>query len=662
MDRSHTAAAETSVSESTFLELAIRQMMLTADCAAEIAQLASQRKTTVEKIAVEQGALSVVQVEILEALLHPHEVAPDYEILEVLGQGGLGVVFRACQERLGRVVALKTIRIDQASRQIAMQRFKQEAQLIARLQHPNVITAYDCGTHAGRLYLAMELVEGEDLEQWINRAGRLSETTAWHLARQAAAGLAHAAAREVVHRDIKPANLLITAPPDGFPLPSGVPLVKITDFGLALLYEDDQQQTRLTAAGSLMGTPHYMAPEQLGDSHVDQRADIYALGATVYHMLSGQAPFEGQTLGQILARKLKNETPALSELVPDISSGTVELVRRMMENEPERRVADYESLLHDIDSLLASRSADPSDVTPWAPSPPATKPAVPDLVNSMTETSTHKSLTPSVLAPAAKEQAAASANRSSTARRRWPAVVLSTLVVLLLGGLLVGAWHRFSRSAGPETRFVRSDSGWMQYFNKVGDGPLDPRFRTIVLGNWFPDIDVDGGNVLAGESAGEDAAICTIRLPQPPDHRLENYTARLAVDLRKARSVEVQFGAQQTTQDTPSWQGPHLAVRMTAESAELGRRDSPAVPLRSVAQTPRGKETRGADEPAPHEVVVERHGTHWIAKFDGREIGSLPVLGDEQLPEIRLIVTGGRALFYLYDIVELAAPTADPHS
>src|SRR5262249_28528733 len=147
------------------------------------------------------------------------------------------------------------------------------------------------GRHEGRLYFAMELVEGEDVEQRVEQRGPLDEATAWGLARQAASGLAHAAGFGIVHRDVKPANLLLVEPPAGFPLPHGLPLVKIADFGLAFLAEEAETRTRLTATNATVGSPHYMPPEQLEGASVDVRADIYALGATVYHMLAGQPPF-----------------------------------------------------------------------------------------------------------------------------------------------------------------------------------------------------------------------------------------------------------------------------------------------------------------------------------------------------------------------------------
>ena len=177
-------------------------------------------------------------------------------------------------------------------------RFEQEAQTVARLIHPHIITAFDFGKHAGRLYFAMEYVEGEDAERYVKRLHPLDERQVWMLIRQAASGLAHAAESGIVHRDIKPANMLLVTPPKGFPLPPGVPMVKIADFGLAFLSAEVNDRTRLTSEQSTLGSPHYMAPEQLNAGGVvDFRADLYSLGASAFHLLAGRAPFD-QNLGE----------------------------------------------------------------------------------------------------------------------------------------------------------------------------------------------------------------------------------------------------------------------------------------------------------------------------------------------------------------------------
>ncbi len=213
----------------------------------------------------------------------------------------------------------------------ALERFELEARTIGQLRHPNIITAHDYGRHGGRVFLAMELVEGTDLDRRIKENGPLEEFIAWGLMRQTVAGLAHAREHHVVHRDIKPANLILVPPPAGYPLPAGMPMVKIADFGLALLQEDVAADTRLTAPDATVGSPHYMAPEQLETSDVDFRADMYALGATMFHALAGRPPFAGMKLPQLIGAKLGDGPPRLEHLVPGLAPETCRLVHALLE-------------------------------------------------------------------------------------------------------------------------------------------------------------------------------------------------------------------------------------------------------------------------------------------------------------------------------------------
>jgi serine/threonine protein kinase len=216
-----------------------------------------------------------------------------YQLLEKLGEGGMGAVYKALHTKLEKVVALKVLKVLPANRlqnPNAISRFEREMRAVGKLNHVNIVAAHDAGEIDDKHYLVMELVDGIDLSELMRRVGPLNSADACELIRQAAVGLQHAHGRGMVHRDIKPSNLMLARTEDG------EPLVKVLDMGLALL--DDQQtaaRRELTTTGQMMGTLDYMAPEQGSDSHVvDIRADIYSLGATLFKLLCGKSPFSGE--------------------------------------------------------------------------------------------------------------------------------------------------------------------------------------------------------------------------------------------------------------------------------------------------------------------------------------------------------------------------------
>ncbi|MBN9119428.1 MAG: protein kinase, partial [Planctomycetes bacterium] len=295
-----------------------------------------------------------------------------YEILDTLGAGACGVVYKARQENLNRVLALKTVLMPDRATPELLGRFQKEAVSLAKLHHPNIVAVYDsgmCEKPGGQAYFAMELLDGEDLGARIDRAGPLPESVVWPIARQTAAALAHAAKNKIIHRDVKPANLFLVPPPTGFPLPDGVPMVKVTDFGLALSRaEGDQRQS---VAGTVLGTPVYMAPEQFAGSDVDERADIYGLGCTVYHALTGAPPFDGRTVWDVM---MKKSAPP-PRLAPPISPETADLVASMLAIAPDDRPRDYTELLARIDALPC---VDPGTGSLRLSAPSGRIPAVPD--------------------------------------------------------------------------------------------------------------------------------------------------------------------------------------------------------------------------------------------------------------------------------------------
>ncbi len=258
-------------------------------------------------------------------------VGGKYLLCDVIGEGGMGQVFRARHLALGRPVALKVIRPGRAGPDM-VRRFEREVRAAARLSpHPNVAAALDAGEAAGSLYLVMELVEGKDLARLIKESGPLPVPLACEYARQAALGLQHAHEAGLVHRDVKPSNLIVT--------PAGV--VKLLDLGLARIAADgDETSSSLTESGVVAGTPDYIAPEQVMDTHrADTRADLYSLGCTLYHLIGGRAPFAGSSPGQKLVLHQTKEPPPLASLRPDVPAAVAAFVARLMAKTPEGRYA-----------------------------------------------------------------------------------------------------------------------------------------------------------------------------------------------------------------------------------------------------------------------------------------------------------------------------------
>ncbi len=289
---------------------------------------------------------------------------PRYHVVGLLGQGGMGAVYQAEHRMMQRTVALKVINQEFVSNQAAVDRFHREVQTAAKLHHPNIVTAYDAEQAGDTHFLVMEYVPGTDLSEVVKERGPLPVTEACDYIRQTALGLQHAHEQGMVHRDIKPHNLMVA--PEG--------QIKILDFGLASLAtetispeEENPQsvirnpqsrnlQSSLTEAGTIMGTPDSIAPEQARDTRsVDIRADIYSLGCTFYYLLTGKTPFpDGKPLDKILAHTTEDPTPA-SELRPDIPAEVLAVLHKMMAKDP----ADRYQTPAEVAEALASIKPEP---------------------------------------------------------------------------------------------------------------------------------------------------------------------------------------------------------------------------------------------------------------------------------------------------------------
>ncbi len=284
----------------------------------------------------------------------PVPVVAGYEIVGVLGRGGMGIVYKARLLSSNRLVALKVIRKERLSHPEVVLRFRREAQAAARLSHPNVVSVYESDQDGDTHYLAMEYVAGVTLQRLVEQSGPLPVVEACDFVRQTALGLQHASEQALVHRDIKPCNLMAVVPP-GAPLWSR-PVIKILDMGVARLHESrdfqEESLTTLTRDGSVIGTPDYVAPEQLENPHqADIRADLYSLGCTFYFLLSGQVPFPGGTLIQKLDRQRWETPPSVDQLRPAVPAAVAAVVRRLMAKHPDDRYRAPAELAAALDQL-----------------------------------------------------------------------------------------------------------------------------------------------------------------------------------------------------------------------------------------------------------------------------------------------------------------------
>jgi eukaryotic-like serine/threonine-protein kinase len=353
---------------------------------------------------VERQWLTAYQVDRLMQGRGQDLLVGSYRLIEPIGEGGMGQVFKALHQRLNRVVALKLIRPECLSQDPeAVKRFQREARAAAQLTHPNVVIVYDAAQVDGNYFIAMEYVEGTDLARLVRESGPLPVPDACDYIRQAALGLQHAFECGMVHRDIKPSNLLLTvaslrgsamglsgggAFAAGPNAPGQKPrnLIKILDLGLARLAQSSDPGasfSTLTRDGSVIGTPDYISPEQARNAHrVDIRADLYSLGCTLYYLLTGLAPFPtGSVVEKLLMHQKEQPRPA-EELRPGIPADVLAILRKMMAKRPDER---YPGPLEVVQALTKLRPPEPpptrSRPAPLQTAPkPAPRPARPGTV------------------------------------------------------------------------------------------------------------------------------------------------------------------------------------------------------------------------------------------------------------------------------------------
>lgn len=346
-----------------------------------------------------------------------------YELLKKLGQGGMGAVYQAKQTSVDRLVAIKILPPKLAKNPEFIQRFQREARAVAKLNHPNIVKGIDVGEDNGYHYFVMEFIDGPTVGKLMEESKQLPEKQALDIVMQISKGLEHAETKTMVHRDIKPDNLMITK--------SGT--AKLADLGLAKSMVDD---VNLTAAGVAYGTPNYIAPEQArGETDLDSRTDIYSLGATLFHMLTGQIPFPGETAAVVMTRHINDPLRDPKEINPEISEEASAIIQKMMAKKRENRYASASELTSDISAVLHGKK------------PPIAMPEKKQVVAS---------------SPRRKTQ---TASRQKTPRKKaskLPVILIITGAVVVAGIVAI-----FVLSGDPDKKPIRPDEP-----TKPADGPV----------------------------------------------------------------------------------------------------------------------------------------------------------------------------------------------
>ena len=276
-----------------------------------------------------------------------------YEILELIGRGGMANVYKAKCHRLDRLVAVKILHSDLAQNADFRRRFMDESRAVAQLSHPNIVSVYDVSCSDDVDYIVMELIDGVTLKQYMERRGQMDWREALHFITQIMWGLSHAHSRGVIHRDIKPQNIMVLR--DGS--------VRVADFGIACLADQGQTLTQET-----LGSVHYISPEQARGSRIDARSDIYSAGVVLYEMLTGRLPFEGDTPVSVAIQHINSIPLPPRELNPDIPEALESITMKAMAPNVENRYASADAMLSDLEEFRKNPSINfeytPSDLFP----------------------------------------------------------------------------------------------------------------------------------------------------------------------------------------------------------------------------------------------------------------------------------------------------------
>ena len=286
-----------------------------------------------------------------------------YELLELIGSGGMANVYKARCHRLNRLVAIKILKSDLADNADFRRRFHDESQAVAQLSHANIVSVYDVSTNPDREYIVMELIDGITLKQYMERRGRMDWRESLHFITQIMRGLSHAHSRGIIHRDIKPQNIMVLR--DGS--------VKVADFGIACLANQGQTLTQ-----EALGSVHYISPEQARGDRIDARSDIYSAGVVLYEMLTGRLPFEGDSAVSVAIQHLSSVPLAPRDIDPSIPEPLELICMKAMNSDPNKRYASADAMIEDLEKFRRDPSVDMDYIRQELTAPAAdTEPTMP---------------------------------------------------------------------------------------------------------------------------------------------------------------------------------------------------------------------------------------------------------------------------------------------
>jgi eukaryotic-like serine/threonine-protein kinase len=338
--------AEQPEADMSIVKLALEKKMLDKEQFERCVALAKKSTkigltTTIEEVLIKQGLLSEEQIQQLKEinqLVEGGKTFGTYRLGRLIGQGGMGKVYEAVHEIMGRTVAIKVINTKITEEKNNAARFYQEIRALSKLNHPNIVLIYEAGMVNRRHYFAMEYCSGLSLKDYVDSKKCLNENEAVKIIRMTAKALGHAHSHSIIHRDVKPENIIFDE--------NGVP--KLTDFGLVMHHDADH--LTLTQEGMMVGSFFYASPEQIdGCRDIDARSDIYSLGATFYYMLTGHTVYDGNSPQEILTKHLKGRYASPRCYNPHISGRTVKMIKKMMTVNREKRFQSMEAVVAAID-------------------------------------------------------------------------------------------------------------------------------------------------------------------------------------------------------------------------------------------------------------------------------------------------------------------------